>query len=101
MPERVELKHQAQLRIEVILQDGSHHHLAPRVLDIMLERDQVMQFKRSSGWVSVGVDPVRVKPRDNAFYYFDGWERRGSANVVSNPLVGPLVRRQFPCLYQL
>ena len=97
MPEWVESKHQAQLRIEVILRDGSHHHLAPRVLDIMLERDQVMQFKRSSGWVSVGVDPVRVKPRDNAFCFFDGWERRGSATVVSKPQAG----RQFPCLYQL
>jgi len=97
MPEWVESKHQAQLRIEVILRDGSHHHLAPRVLDIMLERDHVMQFRRSSGWVTVGIDPVRVKPRDNAFCFFDGWERRGSATVVSKPQAG----RQFPCLYQL
>ena len=52
-----------QQLIHVIARDGTYQHLTPPVLDVLLEKNNVMQFKRSSGWVTVGIDPVRVKDR--------------------------------------
>ena len=66
--------------IEAVLTDGSHHLLSPRVLHVMLDLNYVKHFKRASGWVTVGVDPVRVKysgiGRGNAH----GPERRTPVN---------------------
>jgi hypothetical protein len=79
MPER-----RAQLRpghspIEVIIDDGTHHLLTPSVLDVLLENNQVVKFKRSSGWVTVGVDPIRFKNRREASHLFNGHDRRSAA----------------------
>ena len=87
MPDRVEPKGVGQTHIEAITRDGFHHHFTPRVLDVMLERDQVMRFKRSSGWVTVGIDPVRVKRRDDVCCFYDGQERRTSASLASKPVL--------------
>lgn len=42
-------------------------------LDSLLEKQKVHSFKRSSGWVTVGIDPVRT--RENVLN-FDAPERR-------------------------
>lgn len=97
MPDRVEPKGAGQTHIEAITRDGTHHHFTPKVLDVMLERDQVMRFKRSSGWVTVGIDPVRVKRRDDVCCFYDGQERRASAYIAAKPMMA----RQFPPLHQL
>ena len=47
--------------IDVILKDGTYHHFTPRVLNVLLESHRVHKFKRSSGWATIGVDPVRTK----------------------------------------
>ena len=62
--------------IDVILKDGTYHHFTPRVLDVLLEGHRVLKFKRASGWVTVGVDPIRVKKNQNNPYH--GVERRAS-----------------------
>jgi len=67
-----------QGRIEVILHDGTHYELSPRELDVMLDNDWVMKFKRSSGWVTVGVHPVRAKARVDLCPVYYGVERRRS-----------------------
>ena len=97
MPDRVEPKCAGQTHIEAVTRDGTHHHFTPRVLDVMLERDQVMRFKRSSGWVTVGIDPVRVKRRDDVCCFYDGQERRTAAAVDAKPMM----TRQLPPLSQL
>ena len=97
MPDRVEPKVAGQTHIEAVTRDGTHHHFTPRVLDVMLERDQVMRFKRSSGWVTVGIDPVRVKRRDDVCCFYDGQERRTAAAVAAKPMM----TRQLPPLSQL
>ena len=61
--------------IDVILKDGTYHHFTPRVLNVLLETDRVSKFKRSSGWVTVGADPVRVRARVDSHDYH-GPERR-------------------------
>jgi hypothetical protein len=63
-------------RIELIMSDGTQIHVTPRVLDVLLETNRVMKFKRSSGWVTVGLDPVRVKRRSDYCEIYNGTERR-------------------------
>jgi hypothetical protein len=76
MPERLEPKNDGQPRIEVITSHGTHHRFTPKVLDVMLERGHVMQFKRKSGWVTVGIDPIRIKRSDKDCCTHYGWDRR-------------------------
>ncbi|MCK4509647.1 MAG: hypothetical protein KAU27_13945 [Desulfuromonadales bacterium] len=63
--------------MDVILKDGTYHHFTPRVLDVLLESHRVHKFKRSSGWTTIGVDPVRTKKSGiiNSDH-FNGQERR-------------------------
>lgn len=43
-------------------------------LDSLLEKQKIHRFKRSSGWVTVGIDPIRTKRDGLNFYYYP--ERR-------------------------
>jgi len=77
MSDRRALRYEGRNPIEVIMNDGTHHHFMPQVLDVLLENNRVMKFRRSSGWVTVGVDPVRGRGRRSELslnYY--GPERR-------------------------
>ena len=65
-----------QQLIDVITRDGIYQHLTPPVLDILLEKDSLMKFRRSSGWVTVGIDPIRVKDRREASRPFSGPDKR-------------------------
>jgi hypothetical protein len=66
------------VRIEVMRNDGTFFFCHPQMLDALLEKNHVTKFKRKSGWVIVGVDPVRTKPLPKASQLFDGHERRAS-----------------------
>lgn len=79
MLEQVEPRARGQHRIEVILCDGSHRHLTPRVLDVMLDNNKILQFKRSDGWATVGIHPVRVKRQADFCPLYYGQERRLSS----------------------
>ena len=48
-----------QEHIHVIARDGTYQYLTPPALNVLLEKNNVMKFKRSSGWVTVGIDPIR------------------------------------------
>ena len=61
MPEQVFLSRTERSYIDVILKDGTYHHFTPRVLNVLLESHRVHKFKRTSGWTTIGVDPVRTK----------------------------------------
>ncbi|MDH4026637.1 MAG: hypothetical protein OEU57_14635 [Desulfuromonadales bacterium] len=78
MPERRGLRKAGQNPIEVIMSDGTYHHLTPQVLDVLLENNRVIKFRRESGWVAVGVDPIRLKSRSEASHIFNGHERRAT-----------------------
>jgi hypothetical protein len=47
--------------IPVVLKDGTYQNVFADALNRLLTARQVMAFKRSSGWVMVGTDPVRGK----------------------------------------
>lgn len=74
MTERAFLSKSERSYIDVILKDGTYHHFTPRVLDVLLDSHRVHKFKRSSGWATVGVDPVRMSKADIDNY--NGPERR-------------------------
>jgi hypothetical protein len=80
MAERAMQKPDDQHPIETILTDGTSCQIRPRVLDNLLENGRVMRFKRSSGWVTVGVDPVRAKRRNDVCLLYYGPERRRVAH---------------------
>ena len=75
MPERRELLRAGQSPVEVVMSDGTHHHFTPPVLDVLLENNHVTRFRRKSGWVTVGVDPIRVRNRREGCYGFLGHDR--------------------------
>ena len=47
-----------------------------RALDDLIDCQTIIAFRRESGWVQIGVDPIRKK---NVSLPFEGRERRGSA----------------------
>lgn len=61
--------------IPVIYPDGRHDLVKPFILDRLIDREEVRSFKRSSGWVALGVDPVRTRRGDNGY---QGAERRSA-----------------------
>lgn len=78
MPDRRALQRLEQQHIHVITRDGTYQHLTPPVLDVLLEKNHVTKFKRSSGWVVAGIDPIRVKDRREASRLFNGPDRRSA-----------------------
>jgi len=76
MQERRSLTSSGQKPIELIMTDGSQLQVSPSALDVLLERDRVTKFKRMSGWVTIGIDPVRGRRRTDNSYLYDGPERR-------------------------
>jgi len=78
MPDRRVLRRREQQLIHVIARDGTYQHLAPLVLDVLLEKNHVIKFKRSSGWITAGIDPIRVKDRRETSRLFNGPDRRAA-----------------------
>lgn len=76
MPERVFLNKSERSYIDVILKDGTYHHFTPRVLDVLLDSHRVHKFKRTGGWATVGVDPVRTNRTSKGDDSYRGPERR-------------------------
>lgn len=61
--------------IQVAYTDNRYDYLKDFQLDRLLELRQVAGFRRSSGWVRVGVDPIRERKKEFSYY---GPERRTS-----------------------
>jgi len=47
--------------IRVIRADSRHDMVKEYQLDDLIDRGEIVKFQRSSGWVTIGVDPVRVR----------------------------------------
>ena len=59
--------------IQVAYLDNRYDYLKDFQLDRLLEQRQVAGFRRCSGWVQVGVDPIRERRGSYPYY---GPERR-------------------------
>ncbi len=47
------------MTIQVELIDGTFCRVVPKGLNLLLNRELVKRFRRSSGWAVVGKDPIR------------------------------------------
>jgi hypothetical protein len=47
------------MTIQVELVDGTCCRVVPKGLNLLLNRELVKRFRRSSGWATVGKDPIR------------------------------------------
>lgn len=65
------------MTVQIELINGSCVRVVSRGLDLLLERRLVSGFMRSSGWVVVGVDPIRSC---TAFADYSGVDRRRRAD---------------------
>ena len=76
MPMQAEQWRGVKQPIDVILADGTSNQIPPNALDVLLDNNRVLKFRRASGWVTVGVDPVRSRRSNFAFDSYSGPERR-------------------------
>jgi hypothetical protein len=68
--------------IQVAYHDNRYDYLKDFQLDRLLELRQVAGFRRSSGWVQVGVDPIRERRR--SFPYYGPERRTATTGAKSN-----------------
>ena len=66
----------AVMTIQVELMDGTFCRVVPKGLNLLLNRELVKRFRRSSGWAVVGKDPIRYPERKAGYM---GPERRIAA----------------------
>lgn len=50
--------------IQVNFPDGRNDYVKGFVLDKLIESKEITRFRRSSGWVTLGVDSVRSSKRE-------------------------------------
>lgn len=65
-----------EMLVQVNWTNNSYDYVHDFMLDSLIEAGVVARFLRSSGWVTVGVDPIRT--RRSASPRYDGFERRSS-----------------------
>jgi hypothetical protein len=53
--------------IQVHYPDNRFDYVKENMLDLLIETKKITRFRRSSGWVTLGVDPVRMKRREYTY----------------------------------
>jgi hypothetical protein len=51
--------------IQVKCPDNRFDFVKEPILDLLIESNKVVEFKRASGWVKIGIDPIRKTKRDH------------------------------------
>jgi hypothetical protein len=59
--------------IHIVRIDNRYDYVKDFILDILIEAKEIVKFKRRTGWVTIGVDPIRERKRDRVF---TGTDRR-------------------------
>jgi len=54
-------------KIDVELKGGAACRMAKKAFNVFLSLDRVAKFKRSDGWVVVGIDPLRDIAKNNNY----------------------------------
>lgn len=62
--------------IHVVRVDNRYDYVKDFILDILIESREILKFKRRTGWVTIGVDPIRRSHRDIPFHGPDRREAR-------------------------
>jgi hypothetical protein len=53
--------------IQVKYPNNRYDYVKNNILDIMIESNKITEFKRSTGWVRIGIDPIRKTRRNNTY----------------------------------
>ena len=59
--------------LQIILEDNRFDYIKDFRLNDLIASRKVKKFRRSTGWVTIGVDPIRTSKNEGTF---DGVERR-------------------------
>jgi hypothetical protein len=62
--------------IHVVRIDNRYDYVKDFVLDRLIESKGIIKFKRRTGWVTIGVDPIRQSHRGSAFHGSDRREAK-------------------------
>jgi len=49
--------------VHVLYSDNNYDFVSDQKLDDLIRSNKIVKFKRKSGWVTIGVDPVRLTKR--------------------------------------
>lgn len=64
--------------INIIYQNGKYGLVEDSELNKLIVQGKIKKFLRSTGWCTLGVDPIRKEPRIN----YEGQERRQAVKNV-------------------
>jgi hypothetical protein len=53
--------------IQVNYPDNRFDYVKEKILDSLIETKKIARFRRSSGWVTLGLDPVRARSREYTY----------------------------------
>ena len=53
--------------IQVLRTGNSYDYVKDFMLDSLIESKGIVKFRRNTGWVTVGADPIRKNKRDSLF----------------------------------
>lgn len=59
------------MMIPVVYSSGTHDLVKPEMLNRLLSSGEIAEFKRTTGWVKVGNDPIRQMQQGNYPGRFD------------------------------
>jgi hypothetical protein len=57
--------------IQVLRTGNSYDYVKDFMLDSLIESKEIVQFRRKTGWVTIGIDPIRKYKRDNLLNFTD------------------------------
>ncbi len=69
--------------IPVIYPNGKHDLVKDFLLSVLIDKQGITKFKRSSGWVNITIDNIRI-PKSMSFYR--GKERRLTESATAEPI---------------
>jgi hypothetical protein len=67
--------------VQVNWTNNRYDYVKDFMLDSLIEAGVVARFLRSSGWVTIGVDPIRAKSNQ---YEYNGSERRTLQHLTAS-----------------
>ncbi len=62
--------------VQVEFTDNRYDYVSDRMLDVLIESNKIVKFKRITGWVTVGVDPLRAANRGYTYRYPNELKKR-------------------------
>jgi len=52
--------------LRVVRAENHYDYVKDFMLDSLIESKEIVKFKRITGWVTLGADPIRKRKRDSA-----------------------------------